>query len=72
VLKVDQDKEGSRSYDGKKYDAEKEVDHSLKGDPLFTASPEGDEKPQNETDGNKEPVSINVQTAQAKKDGMHL
>jgi len=71
VLKVDKDKEGSRSYDGGQYDTEKEINHSLKGDPLFSASPGSMKKAQDKTNGDKEPVSINVQTAQAKKDWKH-
>jgi hypothetical protein len=72
VLKVNQDKEGSRSYDGGQYDTEKEINRSFKGDPLFPASPGSMKKAQDKTDGDEEPVSINVQTAQAKKDGIHI
>lgn len=72
VLKVDKDKEGSRSYDGGQYDTEKEINHSFKGDPLFPASPDSKKKPQDKTDGDEEPVSINVQTAQAKENGIHF
>jgi len=71
VLKMDEDEEGSRPNDGGKDHPEKEFHQFFERDSLFPGPSEGQPKAYDETDGNKDPISIKGDIAKAKKDGMH-
>jgi hypothetical protein len=72
MIELCQDKEQSRPDDGGQYDAEKEIDYSLKRDPFFPASSDGNEKSQKKADGDKKTISVKIETAQPKENWKHL